>query len=163
MAKIKGLKKINKIINEFTIKNFGVTAEIGTDFQAYCNSKHITYALVMTSESINYFKADAETRFPQVKADIFLWCLMHEIGHCMTDETWTIEEQAYFDCQKETLTGVEDDFSRYSWYHAIPDEYFATKYAGNFMTKHPKKMAKFWAKLGPALMIFYEKNGLMEN
>ena len=163
MAKLKGAKRINKIINEFTEKNFGIHAEMGFEFQAFCGDRLINYTFVMTSKSINYFKADAETRFPEVQADIFLWCLMHEIGHCMTDNMWSFEEQAYFDAQKEMLAYIERDCDRYSWYHVLPDEYMATKFAGEYMKAHPKKMAKFWNKLVRDISNDCKKDNLMDD
>ena len=38
-----------------------------------------------------------------VNADIFLWALMHEIGHCMTEDMWTDEEREYFNYQKDII------------------------------------------------------------
>lgn len=163
MAKLKGLKKVNKIINEFTVKNFGVTAEPGVEFQAFCEDNLINYAFVMCSEHVEYFIKDATTRFPDINADVFLWCLLHEVFHCVTDEMWTPEELEYFEYQKDKASEIQDDQHRYDWYYAIPDEFFATRGAGEYMMKHPKKIAKFWNKLAPALANFYEKNGLMEN
>lgn len=163
MAKLKGLKKVNKIINEFTVKNFGVTAEPGVEFQAFCGDNLINYAFVLADSSIGYFMDDVNMRYPEINADVFLWCLLHEIFHCVTDGQWTKEELEYFEYQKEKLVCIVDDQTRHDWYHAIPDEFFATKRAGEYMMQHPKKIAKFWNKLAPALANFYEKNGLMEN
>lgn len=159
--KLKGLKKVNKVVNEFT-KQFGVRAELGTEFQAYCDEMIINYTLTCDADEKYYFIQDAEERYPYIKADIFLWCLMHEIGHCVTDTFWTETEQEYFMAQKEAMTCIVDDDIRNDWYHACPDEFFATKWAGDYMTKHPKKIAKFWKKMQKAIMEFYYKNNVNE-
>ena len=90
MAKLKGIKKIDRIINNFT-KNFNIKADLGEEFLAYCDDRLINYTLVIDEADINYFIEDAEKRFPDVQADIFLWSLMHEIAHIMTDDMWTEE------------------------------------------------------------------------
>lgn len=162
MAIVKGLNRINKIINDFTQKNFGVTAELNAEFQAFCGSKVINYTLFYDEDSRKFFMDDAEARFPDVKADIFLWCLMHEIGHCMTDDAWTEADTNFFlNIRDEYLPFVEDDQMRYDLYHALPDEFIATNWAGNYMRKHPKKIAKFWAELQPAIIRMYKKNGVI--
>lgn len=161
MNKLKGLKKVTKIINKFTQKNFGVTAMVGTEFLAYCDRKEINFAFAIPEDDINYYLYDVANRYPQIQADIFLWCLLHEVGHCMTDEIWSEEESVYFMNQKEEmLPYIEDDEMRNAWYHAIPDEYLATRWAANYMIKHPKKVAKFWHELQEELFKFYLKNNL---
>jgi hypothetical protein len=159
IMKIKGLKKVNRIVNRFT-KKFGVTAKPDTEFEAFCDRMTIGYALTCDKDDKAFFIADAEKRYPDIKADIFLWCLMHEIGHCVTDGFWSYEEQAYFTEQKEAMTNIEDDQLRNDWYHACPDEFFATKWAGDYMRKHPKEIARFWKKVQKAIIQVYLKNNV---
>jgi hypothetical protein len=160
MAKLKGLKKIDKIINEFT-KQFSVTANLGSEFQAFCEKRVINYSLITTEEEQNFFINDAIKKYPNINADIFIWCLLHEIFHVVTDYMWTEEELEYFKEQKEKLAYLEDDQQRNDWYHCIPNEFIATRSAANYMMSHPKKIAKFWGKLQKALMNLYTKNGLI--
>lgn len=160
MDSLKGLKKVTKRINKFTQKNFGLTSVCGVDFRTYPAHKEIHFCFVIPQADIDYYLNDVAERYPQVQADIFLWCLMHEIGHCMTDEIWSEEETAYFKNQKEMLAYLEDDEMRNAWYHALPDEYLATRWAANYMIHNSKKIAKFWRKLQADLVEFYEKNGL---
>lgn len=75
---------------------------------------------------------------------------------------WTEEELQYFEEQKESMAYEQDDQMRNDWYHALPDEFFATRWAGEYMRNHPKKVAKFWNKLQPALANVYIKNELLE-
>ena len=160
--KVKGLKKINRTVNNFT-RQFGVRAKLHTEFQAICDDMIIGYALTVDEDEQQFFIEDAHKRYPDIQADIMLWCLMHEIGHCMTDKMWTKEELEYFWYQKDHCAYVEEDQLRNDWYHATPDEFFATRWAGEYMRKHPKKVAKFWNKLQKELIKFYQKNNLIED
>jgi hypothetical protein len=160
MAKIKGLKRINKIINEFT-SQFGVRADLDSEFEAFCDEKRIGYVLFFNEDDKNFFIEDARKRYPGITADIFLWCLLHEIGHCMTEEMWTEEECLYFAEQKEAMTNIEDDQLRNDWYHACPDEFFATKWAGDYMMNHTEEIAELWTKLQAAIIRMYKKNGVI--
>ena len=161
MAKLKGLKRVNRIINEFTMQ-FGIVAKLDTEFEAFCDEMIVGYTLIGSNESNGDIINDAIKRYPDINADIFLWGLLHEMGHCMTEDMWTEEEKAYFWEQKDMMVASEanmDDIN--TWYHACPDEFFATRWAGNYMRRHPKKIAKFWNELQPAIMRFYRKNGLI--
>ncbi len=161
MIELKGIEKVEKIINNFTAQ-FGVTAMFDTEFEAFCDEKKVGYTLIGTSESNGNFIEDAVKRYPEVNADIFLWALMHEIGHCLTDYQWTEAEKEYFWMQKDAISESEVDWEYMNtWYHAIPDEFAATQWAGEFMRNHPKKMARFWKKLQKALMDMYNENGLL--
>lgn len=161
MAKVKGLKKLNKIINEFTKENFGVKAKLGSEFLAYPQIQTINYAIASSTEDINFFITDAIAKYPHIQADPFLWLLLHEIGHCQTDAIFTEEESEYFNNRKEELEYIQDDQLRNDYYHCLPDEFLATRWAANYMINHQKKLTKFWKnKLQPALIDFYTKNSV---
>lgn len=159
--KVKGLKRIDKVVNNFTAK-FGVSAFLDTKngFQAYPNEKVISYNIFADDNWIKCFAEEANNRYNGIEADPFLWGLMHEIGHCMTD-IWDEEDEAFFSRAKENLETFFDTIEEMNtWYHVIPDEYFATKWAADFMRKHPKMMEKFNKKMNEAMNNFCEKNGI---
>ncbi len=159
--KVKGLEDIEKIVNEFT-QTFGVTAEWGIEFEALPTDKIIHFTIIVDEDLNEVFLKDAENRFPAVHANLFLWLLMHEIGHCMTDYLWTMDDEDYFMKAKDRL----DDFfetdveSKNEWYHKIGDEYMATKWAGEYMTAHPKKMKRFCRRMNKAMETFCEENDI---
>lgn len=159
--KVKGMKKFEKIINEFT-QTFGVTAYWNPAFEALPAQKIIGFTVVVDGDMNECFLNDAEVRFPEVHASLFLWLLMHEIGHCMTDHLWTPDDETYFKKAKKHLDKAfgEDVIRKNNWYHKIGDEYMATKWAGEYMIAHPKKMAKFNKKLNEAMKVFCKKNGI---
>lgn len=158
MAKLKGIKNLTKEINKWTQKNFGIKTVLNEDFCAWCDEFKIGYTLVVCSQDAETFLEDVSMRYPDIKADYFLWCLLHEIGHCMTDEMWSEEEQERFDAELERMTEIENTKDKSYWYYSIPNEFFATRWAGDYMTAHPKKIAKFWNKIQPKILEIYEKN-----
>ena len=102
MIELKGIDRLNKVVNDFTAQ-FGVTAELGPEFQAFCDNNHINFAINYDEEDAEYFIKDAEKRYPEIEADIFIWALLHEIGHCRTEHLWSAEEAEYFEYQKKQL------------------------------------------------------------
>ncbi len=163
MAKLKGIEKVEKIVSGFA-GQFGVTARFDTEFEAFCDNgrRIVGYTFLINEGGCGHFVEDAIKRYPDVEADLFLWALMHEIGHCMTESMWTPEEREYFYYQKDMIADSEVEVEHMNaWYHACPDEFMATKWAGDFMRNHPKQMKKFWKKFKKALMYFYKENGLI--
>lgn len=161
MFKLKGVKEIDDIINIFTLTNFGLNARLAPEFLAFCDERTVGYTFIIASTDNKFFIEDAQARFPTVHADIFLWLLMHEIGHCMTYRMWSEEDLTCFWQRKEDLTKEPNEWYRNNWYHAIPDEFFATRFAGMFMENNPSIIKQFWNKLQPALFNFYKINNLI--
>lgn len=161
MAKIKGKKAFTKVINDFTQKEFGVTAIFGKEFQALPSSKEIEFSLIEDEEMEELFIKDIEERFPDIHTTTFIWSLMHEIGHCMTDDYWDMDDEAYFVKAKAKLDEYFDNSVDMNvWYHCIGDEYVATRWAGRWMRGNSMKMKKFVKQFNKALKKFYEKNGI---
>ncbi len=157
---LKGLKELTAVINDFTMKNFEVTAKLGTEFAAVPPKRLIYFTFIVSETMQQTTIDDMEARFPHIKADPFFWLLMHEIGHCMTAEIWDTDDEIYFNKMKDRLDDYfeEDIFSQNEWYHVIPDEYFSTKWAGGYMEEYPKKMRKFAKKFHKAFAKFLKKN-----
>lgn len=154
MAVLEGMDKILNIVNKF-LEQFNATAYWNEDFEARCESREIGFTLAVSEDSLLEFTNDAYSRYVGIEADPFLWLFLHELGHVMTDNEWTEEELEYFEYQKEMLTEIEDDQLRADWYHAIPDEFMATRWAAEFMMDYPEVVADFWDELQSAIMEFY--------
>lgn len=170
---MKGMKALLKTINDFTKTNFGIKAVWHKDFEAIPSRNRIGINIAVNSDLNSTFLQDCEERFPEVHTSLFIWLLMHEIGHCMTEEFWTEYDSNYFLATKARAAeyfgyfldenSSEETYESVSYwlndiYHAMPDEYLATNWAGAYMMNHPKKMAKFNDKFNKALKKFYEKN-----
>ena len=156
---LKGINEIDNIINDF-LEPFGLTTELGTDFDYCFVEDKVHYALVIEDTSSKLFMKNAEMRFPDVHADIFLWSLLHEIGHSETlDDLEDGVEELCMEI-KEKLNEHTDwsAETRHMIYFNCPDEEAATNWAGEYMMNHSEEVTIFWNKLRIAIHNFYELN-----
>ena len=108
------------------------------------------------------FLKDVETRFPNVHADIFLWSLLHEIGHSETLDDLDDEVEEHCIEIKQKLNEHPD------WsieicnaiYFNCPDERAATDWAGEYLETHYAEISLFWIKLQKAIKEFYKLNAI---
>lgn len=144
--KLKGLTKLTRKLNEYTKNTFNVTCRFGHEFQALPTDKIVYYAIVIPVWMQDTFFADVYERFPDIEVTDFTWLLFHEIGHCMTDYMWTQEEENFFQRQKKLLNEepLADNVElKNEFYHIFPDEYFATRWAVNYIREHENEIAEF--------------------
>lgn len=168
-TKLKGLKRVDRIINEFT-KQFGIEAHLGTDFCAYIEDREINYPIVLVDAADKYFVPFIQSIDPHIQADIFVISLLHEVGHIYTkfnlsqeewDKDW-VAKAAIDNAIQATEDEDEASFERLNnEYFNLPDEIAATKWALNYIKKHETEVAEFWAELQPAIHRFYRKNGVI--
>ena len=167
--KIKGLKRVNKIINEFC-DQFGVTARPAAEFIAILEDREITYSFVVTDPADKYFIPFINKLAPDITADIFLVSLFHEIGHLYTqfnfsEETWNRGWETKEAISKAIELCEERDEAliemKNNEYFNLPEEKAATLWGINYIRTHEQEVAEFWAELQPALMRMFRKNGLI--
>ena len=159
MSILRGLKEIDNIINEF-LEPFELTAELGTDFDYCYFEDKIHYSLVISDTSSKLFMENAEKRFPNVHADIFLWSLLHEIGHSETlDDLDSKTEKLCIEIKNDLNEHTDwPTETRHMIYFDCPDEKAATDWAGEYMMNHNEEITIFWNKLKIALYNFYKLN-----
>lgn len=159
MMILKQMIEINNIINEF-LEPFELTAELGTDFAYSFLEDKINYALVIGDTSSKLFMENAEARFPDVYADVFLWSLLHEVGHSETfDDLDDGVEELCMEIKRELNEHLDwSNEHRHMIYFNCPDEKAATDWAGEYMMSHKDEITTFWNKLQPAIKKFYELN-----
>ena len=139
--------KVNTIINNF-VSQFDCYAEAGYDFAYHSDKNLITYSFVVLDDFAESFPRFAESIHP-VKADIFLWSLLHEIGHHETEDDFTEEEEEeYREIASSNISAEE--------YYNLPIEYAATDWAGEYMETHSAEVAQFWNELAPAIQEVYK-------
>ena len=165
MAKLKGLKRVNRIINEF-LNQFGLTAQLESDFSYWRDDFHIGYALVVVNAADEYFLPFCNHVDNRVKADAFLISLMHEVAHHFTRFNFSDEEWERTDEIKEHISTqlTKNPNKAAKWnniYFNLSVEKEATAWALNYMATHSDEIEEFWAELQPAIMRFYRKNGLL--
>ena len=131
------VKPINKILNDF-LSSIDCEARLGSDFEYWGGNNMIYYALVVPQSDSDAFVDFANSLFPDVKADVFLWSFLHE-------------EWAEYTDKVHNLKAGKDDL----YYFNLPQEKAATEWAGNYMRTHKKEVAALWSKLAPAIQNFY--------
>ena len=146
------LQKITDTLNSF-LEPFECEAVAGTDFSFWIGSNTIEYTLVVSEVHIQSFIDFTSKLFPNIKADPFLWSIMHEIGHRETEDDFEDEEWEEYQNTVSDLKSGKDDET----YYNLPIEYAATYWAGNYMTEHVEEVATLWNKLKPLIAQFYRE------
>ena len=155
--KLKGLEPIEKILNDF-LEPFDCIAKMGLDFAYNFITEEITYSLVEIGAASEAFLLDAESRFPQVHAPLFIWSFLHELGHRITDDD--LESEEIFESE---MIKAHEAKENELFYFIAPDEYAATEWAGNYMIEHEREVAELWRELAPAIRNFYIVNNVIED
>lgn len=138
---------ITKIINEF-LEPFECEAKVGLDFAFYSESNTITYSLVLVDRFAQSFENYCKSLFPDVQANIFIWSLLHEVGHRETEDDFDDEEwEEYMEVIGSELSEQE--------YYSLPIEHAATVWAGEYIQSHEKEITRLWEDLAAALKKFY--------
>lgn len=169
---LKGVEEVTAIINEF-LEPYELTCKLGPDFAYHPSDNLITYAFTYVDIDAEGFMASVERLHPEVHADIFLWSLLHEIGHHETIDMMTDKENRYCDRFKKKLNKRTEKINKrlakgkkvklsamaeLEAYYDVLDEKLATEWAVEYANTHQEELAEFWEKLAPAIKNFYEVN-----
>ena len=163
MAKVKGLKKLNKCVSK-VIAPFGIKkAKFGNEYAYYFDKNIITYSIV-EDETDTLFNDFVRERFGYDVENIFIISLLHEIGHAKANNQ--IKKDIYQFCISEkeriqselALASDEEERALYYQYFSLPDEIMATQWAVNYAKNHPKKIKKMWEKCKKGFHEFYGMN-----
>ena len=140
-------------ISEYTPNGEQITNAYGLLF------KECSKAVEVDSERLI---KDVEDEFNDVHADIFLWSLLHEVGHHETWDDLTNEEMSLSQEMKYAISECENlrPNDRDKIYFYIPDEYLATEWAAQYMRDNVQEVTKFWNTLQPLILNFYKKHGI---
>ena len=166
---LKGIERINGILNKF-LCDFDCTAEVDVDFGYYSHLNLITYSFVCTKISDVMFSNVVTALCPNIKCDIFLWSLLHELGHHETIDDLSDVDYNYSQDEKQRiskqLSGISAETEEKLYmrianeYYFLPDEIAATCWAVDFVTKNQYKVRQLWNELQPAIKDFYTLNEL---
>lgn len=153
------MDRITDLLNEF-VKTIDdeLVVEVGSDFAYYPARNVITYTLVVSEYGEESFLESVEFFQPKVKCDVFLWSILHEIGHHETIDELTESEQLDSDFIK---LFVENGAVSKELYYTCPDERAATGWAVQYAESHITSLAKFWTQLQTAIMDFYKANEII--
>lgn len=166
MAKVKGLKKLNKVVSA-QLAPFGITkAKCTSEFAYYPNKESITFKISEGIEDEMFNEYIKERYHYDVSPFSFVFSLLHEVGHHKTMNS--LSDTIYDFClsEKERIDREMEDADadtakNLEWqYFGLPDEALATEWAVDWCKNHPKKVLKIMSKSLKALNKFYNKNGL---
>jgi hypothetical protein len=170
MAKLKGVRKFNKVMTDI-VKPFGISkAKLGEDFAYYFDDEHIEYK-VTSCASDDMFADFVKRTFNMDIEDGIAFSLLHEIGHHKTTDLLAEEELDRCYCKvdqleqklkNENLTYAQRR-KLHNQYFELPNEYLATSWAVAFCKAHPKKYRKMCKKALKAYHEFYKNNSVTED
>ena len=152
--KLKGVKPINKCLNKF-LAEWGLTAVMGTDFAYLYKRNVVVWTPVVSVKNDTDFQNFFESLGCIVKCDVFLYSILHEIGHSQTFDDLSEADYAYsLDRKSQEISNDE--------YFRLPDELAATMWAVDFLNNNVDKVRVWWEELQPLFYDFYQKNGVLE-
>ena len=163
MAKVKGLKKLNKSVSK-VLSPFGIKkAKCSNAYMYHFNKNVVEFQLTedYTDELFNDFVRE---RFDYEVENNFIISLLHEVGHAKANDN--IKGDIYDFClaEKERIhnelmySSGEEERALFYQYFSLPDEIMATQWAINYAETHPKKIKKMWKKCEKSLHEFYRIN-----
>lgn len=155
---LKGQKALTRCINEF-LSQFGVKATLTDDFCYWHHKNFIEYTLFTTAKCTKDFMASVERCNPIVKADEFLWSLLHEVGHHYTMDS--IDKDTYEEIWEIKAEIEKGKIPAYKYYDLL-DERLATEWAVKYANTHTEELSKFWEKCQDKILKFYLANGVVD-
>lgn len=166
MAELKGVKKLDRVITKFTEK-FGCTAEMGAEFCYWKGEDLINYSLLIGLSSDKLWSEYVLKNFNYKIENIFMFSLLHEIGHHLTMDNFTKKQRNLENKSVEKIEKkLEEEVSEISYrnlnmeYFDLPMERVATKWAVQFSKKHRKYLKKVYKTFQKSFRAFYTENGL---
>ena len=164
MKELKGYEKIDELVNNFCEK-FGCTAELGAEFCYYHSDDTVCYTLATVEASDKAWKEYVRKKFNFRITNIFMFSLLHEIGHHRTMDNFTMLQQ---NTEESVVKKIEknlahsksehNDKKLYLQYFDLPMEKSATKWAVKYYKTHRQAINRFYRKLEKELCNFYELN-----
>lgn len=154
-------ERITDIIDAF-LEKFNLTSFLGTDFGYYRSSDEVEYPVVITERFEKLWGDHLNRRFGaemNVKEiPIFVWSILHEVGHSQTDNYFTDEAKQIFEEYKQNLDGENDEDTEE--YYNIPEEALATLWAFQYIQANREEVMDLSILLAEAFDEFYNKVGI---
>ena len=154
MKRLRGVKEINDCIEKY-IKKWHLKARLSTDFCYFPSKRVVCWTLLVSEKNDKDFSNFFESLGCKVKADIFIYSLLHEIGHSQTLFLLSDEEYNYSHDRADDKTITNEE------YFNLPNEIIATKWAVEYLNDHAEEVNNFWSELQPKILKFYAKNHIL--
>lgn len=157
------LYEIDELINNF-VAQFDCEAELGDEFLYFGSDNTITYTLLIGELSDRVWKKYIKDNYNYEMTNVFLFSLLHEIGHHHTMGQFSRKLQ---NDEDKKVARIEKDLSHsnceeldtllYLEYYDLPMEKVATEWAVKYAKNHKRKLFRFWRKLEIALHQYFSE------
>lgn len=157
------LKKIENILDNYLSSRFDCELlEFDTDFYCFPNTREIAIALTYSENADIEFNKLFQRLGLKYSCDPFILAFYHEIGHCMTWDYFNSFDKFIITKGKKIIESTDKitPLRRFVYTNWL-DEFCATRWACNYINKHPKEVAKMWSVIQPLILQFYKDNGLV--
>lgn len=149
---------LDKIVNEFVAEFGEYTATMGEEFEVDLNTNIIYYSLygnVEFEDSFADFILSLDKDVPPI--DIFLWSLLHEIGHLETEELdFPFYGKEELEEKYRGRNSAEDLYAHAMEYYSLPIEIAATYWAIEWAKDNREKAMEFNSKLKEIITIIID-------
>ena len=146
----KHVSAIINTLNEF-LEDYDCEVKQDKEFAYYPAVSQITFALEVPTVFDETFMKFVTERHPDIKADVFLWSFLHEVGHHETEDDFDDDE---WECYMRSIFSCNDDME----YYNLPIEAAATDWAADFMRTHSSETKILWEKLQPEILAYHKEN-----
>ena len=166
MAKLKGVKELNKVIEQFFVE-LGydeIECSLDLDFAYYVGTDEITYSLFQMEEADKGFRQYLNKVYPNIpECSLFVISLLHELGHHITIPQYSKENFETWSTVKKLLEEQEantpkEKIEKQIKYCFLFDEAIATKAAVDILIAEYDFIHSYEEKIFKAIFKFYEKN-----
>lgn len=167
MAKVKGIKKLNKALKK-AFKPFGdINMRLAADYGYYPTDDTIEYRLTEGHIEDIWFNQFVKERFGYKVKNTFMFSILHEIGHYYTIKEIRDCDIMFFFCEDEkyriqtemNTAKNERQCKKLEWqYFNLPDEIAATAWAVNYARENAEEVEAIWQNVLKAIHKFYAKN-----
>lgn len=166
MARLKRTEKLDKMVTNF-VKKFGCEAELGSEFCYWHGEDLINYSLVVPCDTDDFWKEFVYRTFNYKIENIFMFSLLHEVGHHFTMDNFSKKQRNAENRMTEEIesklsisTSKTVDKGLNFKYFNMPMEKVATKWAIRYYKKHRREINHFWHKFRKELKKFYQANNV---
>lgn len=150
--------RINKVLNTFLEDHeFDCTADMSTDFSYYWREEIITYSIIVSERMDDLFLTFAKENGLAVDCGIFILSFFHELGHHLTIDDLTDEEEEECQAVKDTLTDSDADCNKY---FCLLDEWLATSWAIDYINNNVDEVRELAESLQEAIEQFIKDNNI---
>ena len=161
---LKGLDRLERVVNEY-LDLFDCQGRMELDFAYYYESETVAWSIFMADTSDRCFNRFVNERYPHIEADIFLWSLLHEVGHHCThhlisNRDYEISEVLKEVAEERLASGEIDEYQCYVYYFTAPEELEATSWAADYMLHNAEEVAAFWQRFCEAYDNFLRENNV---